>query len=73
MNLKVTGLFSDSRPGNGIPLVCLTFKGADQGRVLVEQSQIAASWQVFVHVTQETPQKWSLDFGFGAFLECFLY
>lgn len=57
MNLKVTGLFSDSRLGNGIPLVCLTFKGADQGRVLVEQSQIAASWQVFVHVIQETPQK----------------
>lgn len=51
--------------------MCLTVKGADQGRVLVEQSEVAASWQVFVHVTQETPQKLSLDFGFSAFLGVF--
>ena len=47
---------------NGIPVMCLSVKGASQGRVLVEQSQSAALRRVFVHVTQETPQKSGLCF-----------
>lgn len=64
---KTTGIYScvqdlNSHKSN----LQITIKGEAPDFSLVEQSHIAALWQVFVHVTQETPQKWSLDFwGFG--------
>lgn len=57
--LCVRDLNSHSQPPNHR-------KGSVSRFSLVEQSQIVALWQVFVHVTQETPQKLSLDLGFGS-------
>ncbi len=76
---KVMGLYSDTWLGKWLKMRIYSSvwdlnshsqppnhrKGSGPGFSLVEQSWIAALWQVFVHVTQETPQKWSRDLGFG--------